>query len=386
MRTTRIRQRLLGRAVGSPIEVPLGVVLNADLLRGQSARVGYVGWIGRGNLGDDLLLELYRRSCPEIHFRYLSEELTPRILRALDRLNPSRVVSATVIGGGTIIGQALFRPLVEGLLKVYPEAPVSAIGVGVEDEGFPHSSDNHGELANWKPLLERFRAIGVRGPMSQAALRDLGIDAPIVGDTGLIAASYRPGVEVRPRLLGMNISHTPYPGVHGLQEAVRILTDFLSARVESGWRVRLFVFGESEHIHLRSHLNPLIGQKGVEIIDGRIDLTRLLARIAECQVFVGHRLHSVVLATAMGVPSVSIEYLPKCRDFQASVGRERFALPMSELSIEALSDMTDYLAANWDAEVRRIEAAVGRILGALRDHIDAFTASRLENGSPEAYG
>ena len=369
-----LRQKLLGRISSSAFEIPLGVALNADLLISRPHRVGYVGFIGRGNLGDDVILELYRRWCPGINFRHLPEPLTPRILGSLRRLNPGQVIGAALIGGGTIIGQASFRPLVENLLKVFPDVPIFAIGVGVEDQRSLHSPNNEGDLARWEPLLERFKAISVRGPLSRATLETVGIRAPVVGDTALLAANYRPKVCIQRKLLGMNIDYTPYPATEGAREVVQILMDLAKVREASDWRIRCFLFNQGERARIGGTLERLARQHRIELVSDRIGLDRLLARIAECSVFVGHRLHSVVLATAMGVPTVAVEYLPKCRDFQASLGRERYSMPTSDLSRDGLTDMVDHLVANRDAESRQIDLAVRRRLRDLEEQVAAIGA------------
>jgi polysaccharide pyruvyl transferase WcaK-like protein len=107
----------------------------------------------------------------------------------------------------------------------------------------------------------------------------------------------------------------------------------------------------------------------VSIVHEFDDVQTLLARIARCHVFVGMKLHSVVLAAAAGVPGVMIEYHPKCRDFQASIGRERHTVRTDELQPELLNELTFELADARDMHAEELTRAVDERRFALADEL-----------------
>src|SRR5205085_3462854 len=61
-----------------------------------------------------------------------------------------------------------------------------------------------------------------------------------------------------------------------------------------------------------------------------------LQRVREMTMFLGVKLHSVILAMCAGVPSVMIEYAPKCRDFMCSMGVDRHSLHITDATTDAL--------------------------------------------------
>jgi len=70
--------------------------------------------------------------------------------------------------------------------------------------------------------------------------------------------------------------------------------------------------------------------------------------------FVGIKLHSVILSMCAGVPSIMIEYAPKCRDFMASVDLEDFCLDVDSVDAEVLGATFEQLSSTSIATSRQI--------------------------------
>ena len=112
---------------------------------------------------------------------------------------------------------------------------------------------------------------------------------------------------------------------------------------------------------------------GATYVEDWWDLKSLLHAIAECRVFVGVKLHAVVFASALGVPSLSIEYQPKCRDFQQSIGREDFTVRTDQLKIADALEMIHDLDARREEHSLSIIASVAERRSSL-----ARAATRLQ--------
>ena len=56
-----------------------------------------------------------------------------------------------------------------------------------------------------------------------------------------------------------------------------------------------------------------------------------MRQLGNVDIFIGMKLHAVVLAAAANVPAISLEYRPKCRDFCASIDWEDYCVKTSEL-------------------------------------------------------
>jgi polysaccharide pyruvyl transferase WcaK-like protein len=118
----------------------------------------------------------------------------------------------------------------------------------------------------------------------------------------------------------------------------------LRALVDEGWRVRLLCMNDEDregHAAVARALDPIGDAVSVEVADSP---ARYLQAVAECTVVVAERLHAMVLAAAAGTPFVALEYQPKCTDFVASVGWERWALRTDEVDAAVVCALVDDLA------------------------------------------
>jgi polysaccharide pyruvyl transferase WcaK-like protein len=343
----------------------------AELLR-TSAPVGYVGWVGHGNMGDEASFEAYRRAFPERSFVAAPSARLVRPLGAARR----PLVQAAALGGGTLIGWPHFRRSFEELLAA-STCGGFMLGTGVEDPGYeghnpflPHGV--RAELERWRDVFAQLPVVAVRGPRSQEVLRDVGVRAEVVGDPALQLPDLPP-VEVRERLLGLNAGQCDGLWGDDLQAVVDAAVQSARTLRDSGWQVRLVPLSPSDPPVLREIARALDGH--AQLVDGYRDLARLREALAECHVFVGQKLHSVVLASGAGVPAVALEYHPKCRDFQRSLGRERFTVRTDALGRAQIVELVDELAGTRDEESRAIGAAIGELRARWHAARDAAAAA-----------
>lgn len=136
-----------------------------------------------------------------------------------------------------------------------------------------------------------------------------------------------------PRRLGINLGHgrPMRGGQRDVLAAVLAAASALHARGE-GWSfhhvaVNLDDLGHAEDLAAGAHALGLPLECSIAVTP-----TAFASAIADCDLFVGERLHSVVVATALGIPSVMLAYAFKCDDFMASLDASRYAL--STVSID----------------------------------------------------
>lgn len=338
-------------------------------LRERRGVLAYVGWLGYGNAGDEALLDAFRLSLPQRPLAHVSHERLLR-LAAAGRLLRGRV-SAALLGGGTLIGHETFRRQLEWLLAAAPGSRGFAVGTGVLDPDFPDRPPGEAqrELERWRPLLARLDRISVRGPRSLELLERLGVEARLVGDPALLLRAPAAVAPAPEPVLGLNVGfarNTWGGDPAGLLDSVAAVAERWLA---DGGRVELFPMWAADLPLVRAAAGRIRGP--VPIVHEFDDLQTLLARIARCHVFVGMKLHSVVLAAAAGVPGVMIEYHPKCRDFQASIGRERYTVRTDELRPDPLAELTFELAAARDVQADELTRAVEQRRCALVEELRA---------------
>ena len=284
---------------------------------------------------------------------------------------PSVRPRSILLGGGTVVGRREWRQRLERLLTSAGDVPAVAIGAGVEDPAFvgTRSYTSADELRQWAGLLRGFSAVTVRGPRSAELLADVGLDVVVVGDPALAIEpdGGRP-LTPSPGIVGVNVALPE--DVHGgdKQAVVQVVTGAVARLVEAGHEVRLLPMHPDDVAASRALVAALPESdrarvRLVPVPRAPHDMVRLLG---ECEVVVGQRLHTVVLAAAAGVPALAVSYRPKCRDFMLSLERPQWALPSSGLQPQAVADAVSELVADRAEQAAHLAQRVGELRRRLR--------------------
>lgn len=339
------------------------------LLRPSARAVAYIGWVGHANLGDEAIFEACKRAFPAQRLISLPRD---RTLSRIETVAPGGAIEGGLLGGGTLVGWDTYLDAVGRLQARCPAVPISAFGIGVLDPGFDYgrTAPNLGErLPRWVELLRSLNRVTLRGPRSQQILGELGLHAPVVGDPALLLADDPPAEPGAEGLLGLNIgisrSIWGSDPVGLLEEIVR----FGRTLTSRGWRIRFLPMWPADLAYIREAAERI--GSAAHVIDGYLDLDRTLDAMRECRVLVGLKLHAVVLASAVHVPSVMLEYQPKCADFQASLGRSEWSFRADRISAGTLVEHVEQLAQNYTSERATLTAAVLE----LRDRLRAEAAA-----------
>ncbi len=339
----------------------------------------YVGWLGEGNVGDEAMFLAHRQLFPELDFVGVPASSSTALTRAAGGL-PWLHCQAVCLGGGTLIGNGHFRLALENAVAGWPEAPRFTLGVGVEDPGYREGlrSGVVEELDRWRMLLERFQSVGVRGPLSQSALADLGIQSDVVGDPALaLRLPTRPPDD---GLLGLNVGTVDDQWGLDPDAFRRQAISLARGLLGDGWRI-LLVPTFSDDVAFQRALADELGQ-GVSVADGPLGVPEVAEQLARCQLVIAHKLHAAVLAAAVEVPAIALEYRPKCRDFQESVGRGAFVMRTDQMDEAVVRQWVRETADDREEHVRDLAEHVER----LRERLATAAAgiSRTARAEPRA--
>ena len=280
-------------------------------------RVIYVGGFhGRRNLGDDALFAAAKRifgHCSLVEFSG-----TPTV-RPLQWLYPA--TQPAILAGGTLINR---DPGWLAVAQAYARVGTGLciFGTGVASRDFWTGRTGWTDrLAEWLPILRACTYVGVRGPLSAQALIAEGIDAHVLGDPALALADAvmdRSAV-ASPPALGLNIATQGDMWGDKTATLMRVAALARTARA-NGWTVHWFVLHPADLEPTRA-LATQTGTAGY-IHETYTDYRHYMNRVRPLTAFVGMKLHAVVLAICAYVPSIMLEYRPKCRDFMLSIGQE----------------------------------------------------------------
>jgi len=324
------------------------------------------GWFGSGNLGDDAILiglrNLLSEAIPGVEIAALSTDVehtkrvcgveafqlrSPRELLAphskpkiRDYQRVFRWADACILSGGTPIYDYdhISRIIHYGLPRILGKELI-CFGIGVK------------QIRSWigrrsvRSLLERAAAVSTRDLRSKSELEAIGIrkeirvtgdsslfltprapDAKKLGELGIIQDE--PLVAFCPRALSPDHKihyHAPLSieVISKIRRTLALTADHLS---RSGHRVAFIPFHEAppdDDTTEIAVIRDLMREPSL-VFERVIPPETVAGVLGQVQLVVGLRLHSLILAAAMGVPSVSLNYDPKIAGFMEYAGMEGY--------------------------------------------------------------
>lgn len=326
------------------------------VMRTRAPRLTYVGgWLGHRNLGDEALRAACAQLFPEFGLMECPVD-TPKL--ALQSCHWIGANTVAVLAGGTLIG----RLDADVLARIFKRFPISFVfGSGVLNPGFWAEKDSSfkSRLDKWKPVLERCDYVGVRGPMSAEVLTGMGVHhVEVIGDPVLVFADDHVATipERDAPSLGLNVGHSNGV-VWGSEERMcEQFTRLAKAAKRSGWKVQWFVVWDGD---LETTLRVAAASDTTDhiyrIYDDHREFMRLVRPLSA---FVGMKLHAVVLSTCAYVPSIMVEYRPKCRDYMKSIRQEEFAFRGDNFDGALAWEIVKSGGLDRDAHRRSIHAAI----------------------------
>jgi len=310
------------------------------ILHSRPPRLVYVGgWYGQKNLGDEALVKAYQNI-----FRRYSLVFFPkgrgRLISYLSR--HFGFAKCAVLAGGTLINRQIPLNSFKRCQDLYPNFFV--FGTGVANPYFWNRySEWKDTLNQWKTVLENCVYVGVRGPLSAEILDGIGIKADVIGDPVITFCDEQILSEdgILPNSVGFNIGQS-YGRMWGDEATIKEQYIRLARIVKkAGWKIRWFiVFPEDRNITMQVARASETENEVYEVYQNPktfIDLVRPLS------VFVGMKLHSVVLATCAFVPSIMLEYRPKCLDYMMSIQQEACTVRTDRFRAEQVWDIINTL-------------------------------------------
>jgi polysaccharide pyruvyl transferase WcaK-like protein len=338
-------------------------------LESPASAASYVGWTGHLNLGDEILLEA-ARECLE-PLEVVANVTTNRpILRWIEQRKRHDIA---ILGGGTQIGN---HPPFERFKAELAKAKMGLVfGAGVSE--YVTQGPAPAWLERWGEVLRDLAYVGVRGPDSAATLARVGVDAEILGDPVCWFSQELDYWKPREKVFGLNVGQA-----HGLMfgdEATvhANFASYLKTMKQRGWDVEFFCVWPEDLPTTRQ----VAAEAGIEAptIHCIYEEARpYLERVRSMKFFVGIKLHAVALAMAANVPSLMIEYRPKCLEFMNTMGMGGFDIRSDQMDLDRMMELTGMLDSGGPLVAESIRSAMlpiqRRLMGLRERIVDASQA------------
>lgn len=318
-----------------------------------SIMLRYIGWLGYGNTGDEFLYKSIQNLFPKF---ILIPYIRTRML-FWQRISGTPFFQGSVLGGGTLINKRTFYFELSYVQKNY--SPSFIFGTGVAHPEFWRKFNGYVDIRlKWCDLLRSASYVGVRGPISKYLLEDVGfLNAEVVGDPALSLAKENYLVKKGSRHLGINIGVTRgflWGSEHDILERI---VQFGKIMVKRGWKISFFPVWHEDRDYIDVAARR-INSNSVDIFEDYLDISKTLEFLSSCDVFVGEKLHSVVLAHCARTPSIMLEYRPKCRDYMESMDMEEMNIRTDRIDVDQLVSEVEALYERNDEIQARINMKV----------------------------
>ncbi|KEQ12342.1 hypothetical protein GZ77_17465 [Endozoicomonas montiporae] len=310
----------------------MSVSVSADHLR-KVPRVGITGSFGRGNYGDELYVQTYQHWFgPWAELHLMSNLPRPEYFNDFSKARVD-LMDAIVLGGGDLL--CAYKPKVDRdfIHPHYLRRPLHVAGIGVER----NRPDKNPDIVNkWKSFLnhENVKSITTRDPGSSTWIEEnICPSQPVGHHPDLVCALPLPQA-TKPKgapILGIVTRHIKHPREYVL------LAEIGAKMASQGWRIQHIIGGVREHGKKDFENSKLLEIPGKETVYSE-DLDEISRAIGACSLVLSMKLHTTIVATMYGVPTICVNPVVKAKQFLKSIDREELAFSPNDRKIIELID------------------------------------------------
>lgn len=322
-----LRQKMADR------QLLLADAAHRKTLTSGKPRLGYIGALGDGNLGDEAMFTAAQRLYPAFELVTLLSTWREAELAGKGLSGPD-FFQGIILGGGTLISPywlpAIAHAQEQGCRSW-------TLGSGIGSSGF--GDEAAVSLDGWAESLKQMSGVGLRGPRSLDTARTLGIgNAEQIGDLAAALALDAPQQPHARRKIVVNIAASPddtripaeIPALNAVANYLRLADQFGDE-----------IVGVAMHRTDGGPTRRVLDAAGLEHISVQLptDFAAFAKWVDGAHFTLSVRLHSAILAANLGIPSVSLGYRDKNLDFMQSIGQQRWHMPLETASLDQVTDV-----------------------------------------------
>lgn len=329
-------------------------------------KILYLGWIGYGNIGDDLLLDVFKKMVSDASHDIVVNYYCPFTSPNMNIKDYDLVV----LGGGSLLGkhtESSISPFVLYALKVAQEGvPLAIWGSGI-DMRFREYADKFlnsyiskkqnvtlSSNPYYKPLIDYSKATGVRGKLTKYIINSDKVET--IGDPGIIFDKVFPtipdfqdfaDIKESNKLVLVNWG-TSFNRILGQnEEAVKVeLKKVINELLNHGYEIVIYPVWGKDIEPCKNLANEFKGKK-VRCIDKLYNVYQIIDLIKKCRFTINLKLHPNILSMAYKKPFICLSYGLKGYDFCDSIDSTKLCIPTDMVKAEDILEKITYIRLNY---------------------------------------
>ncbi|CCO09147.1 polysaccharide pyruvyl transferase family protein [Desulforamulus hydrothermalis] len=323
----------------------------------------YLGWLGRGNVGDDILYTLFKRLFYQFFDRNANdyEVNIDGYLPINNYTWDLKVYDLVVLGGGSLFNIPYWIDL---CLKA-KELNIPLISWGTGIDGL-YTSEDVGKINDTRVWLNDdlktkimeitsyMKYISVRGPLTKEVLINIGVEpykVQIVGDPALIYTNSISQPNNRKILVNWGTSYNNIFGGNEekLEEQLEITIQIL---LNKGYDIVIYPIWV-EDIEVVQRLGSKFTESNLTVINQVYDANKLVKLINDSFLTINIKLHANIISAAVGRPFISLAYRGKCFDFAETVESNDLIISTDKVHAGEILDRIKLIEINYKQIVNR---------------------------------
>lgn len=328
----------------------------------QIKNILYLGWLGKGNVGDDVLFEIFKRLFYE---NYMPKVKNVAVnIDAYPIINKYKIDLATydliVLGGGSLLHLPFWLRICKEGMEI--GIPVVSWGTGIDG---PYRADDVDHtishtLRPFKGIYDRFDYLSVRGNITKQILTNVGVsrEIEVIGDPAL---SYMPDPTIETNSDKNNTRNilinwgTVYNQIFGRSELTleNELVSTIEKLIQKGYHITIYPIW-TEDIHAVQRLAKRVNHVECSVYTTVYEAKILNEMIQQSYLSINLKLHGNVLSAAANTPFISLAYRGKCFDFSDSVQCNDYTVATDIVTEEGLLSLVGGIERNYKETVHRL--------------------------------
>jgi len=348
--------------------------------------IGIQGFYGHGNLGDEAILQGLLTELESIKLKIFTEQprnvnreygiksINTRIYNFPLLVRELKSTELFLLGGGGLLKDwgNTSRPLKKWLsiLNIAKNIHIKTglCAIGVENIRYEKSKKA------MKKTLNGVDIITVRDKHSKELLEDIGIynEIEVVSDPALLLANTSHGktydgagkmkvcISVRhwydEKFSIKNQQKNTY-FIESMKKITNHLIEEYNAEV-SFIPFRTINFDDDREI-AQKIIDGTKNKKNIKLINEVPKPNEFISIAQDCQIVLGMRLHSLILASSVGTPFIGFGYMPKICAFTDSINQKEYSFDLNQFEYDAVIESIGKTMANYRERSNEIIENVG---------------------------